>query len=219
VTDNSSESTHQQPSTAATQPIDKPVELTRERLEEMISDLHPKREVASGIRFLMGLLKEKGVKGVLGFVAKASNSLIKSDGLDLAYDFAPLEKEIFNKSRLNIMDRRNFLRTAGWIIPGAISLTNGAAKFGDQATRIFSSSEASHNDQKLKESTPERNVFEHTSNFIEKNLIGLEYSLIGAALINEGLEKWIEIKLEQVADAVVQLDEGVKAEKSKSLSQ
>ncbi|MFZ4541849.1 MAG: hypothetical protein ACOYNL_08605 [Rickettsiales bacterium] len=77
-------------------------DMSEEALRKMISHLRPDRELYSGRKFFEKLLEFGGPEAVLRFVDKAQVALDKKGGgLDLYYDFDSLERDAFNKSRID----------------------------------------------------------------------------------------------------------------------
>lgn len=196
------------PSAQSERPLQKKRIISIGRLERMIDNLKPDEELFAGKRFLRALLAERGVKGVLHFLKKAAKALAEQDGLDLAYDFDDTERRLFHSTRLNLLNRRNFLETIGWGVPGVLCLVNGVAKIGD---KIVSAAGGHTEKNHEKEEKPHRGNLFHTISESVEQLGGIEYTLIGAALVNEAIEKWIENKLEHVADAVGELGKKIAA--------
>lgn len=181
------------------------ITVTAEQLEHLIANLRPKGEVYTGITFLQKLLKSRGVDGVIAFVNKASHALNKEGSLDLAFDFDEVEKEIFNESRPN-MSRRNFLHTVGYVIPGAVFGAYGATSLAERVTSQRPSKPASS-------ASTRRSFLSIVKDSLDAIPMDIANITIGAALINEGAEKYAEIKIEQIADAVSVLDERLRLQK------
>lgn len=176
-------------------------ELTPDEMILVIDSLKPKDQLYAGIRFLKLLLKRRGVGAVVECVEKIHRTLdLESELKD--YDLEGYE-DIFRDARLNVHSRRVFLRTLGWGIPGAIVTASGITKLGDKIVTSLSDGETTETGH---EPTPS-NRFRRTHDWIEDNLGGLEYVVIGAALMNECAEKWKETKLDQVANAIAELAE------------
>ncbi len=173
-------------------------ELTPDEMILVIDSLKPKDQLYAGIRFLKLLLKRRGVAAVVECVEHISNELDKKEKLQ-DYDLEGYE-DIFKDSRLNVHSRRNFLHTLGWGIPGAIVTVNGLAKFGDMVV-------SSGHEESAEPADPQSNTFRRVDHWIHDNMGAVEYTIIGAALLNECVEKWRELKLEQVANAVSELVE------------
>ena len=195
------------PSPEPSQPVK---HVDRDFLEGVITNLRPRSEVYTGITFLKKLLDSKGAEGVLDFVKRASVALDEEGSLDLAFDFNNVEKEIFKESRPN-MSRRNFLHTIGYAVPGAVFGAYGAASIGDRVIKKLSG-------DKSQDETPtsRRNFLGAAKDVTGELPMDIANLFIGAALINEGYEKWIEIKLEQIAGAVSLMDERIKTEQKKA---
>jgi hypothetical protein len=97
-----------------------PATITREKLSEMIEHLRPDRELFAGRKFFERLIEYKSVEEVIAFVNKATAALDKQDGLDLYFDFDPVEKEVFARTRLRVMSRREFLGVSAVGIAGGV---------------------------------------------------------------------------------------------------
>lgn len=177
----------------------------QEILLRLIDKLEPKKEMFAGIQFLRLLLKEQGVDGCMGFLDKATKALSEKDGLDLAFDFTKSEKALFDRAVINFMTRRNFLHTAGWAIPGAVTFAHAGVSIAD---KIMSAKQ---------EQPKQSSLLKQTERMMEHYLLPPSELLIGAALMNEGYEKYLEIKLEQIADAVSELSDKIHNEKSQGL--
>lgn len=187
------ETTHHQIATEAAQYV---------VLLRLIDNLEPKKEMYAGIRFLRMLLKEQGVNECMLFLDKATKALREEDGLDLAFDFTKSEKALFDRASMNFLTRRNFLSTIGWAVPGAVTSMHATANIVDKLI--------SNNAEKpLHNSAINQSLY-----MMEHYLLPPSELLIGAALMNEGYEKHLEIKLEQIADAVSELSDKVHNEKS-----
>jgi hypothetical protein len=176
------------------------------RLLAMIEALEPKEDVYTGIKFFKLLLQSRGVKGVMDFLNKAKKALDDGDGLDLTYDFDTIERSIFNRSRPNLLSRRGFLRTIAWQIPGTVYLGEGILGALDNVARMDTQA-----------GTPAHNNSNEPSNgfAMAKDALGatdfITDTLIGGALVYEGHENKLEMKLEQIADAVSALDMRLRA--------
>lgn len=169
---------------------------SKEKLAELISHLRPDAELYSGRKFFAKLLEYKGVEGVVEFIDKASKALSDKGELDLYFDFDSVDQEAFRKSRVNYMSRRGFLGVVAVGVPGAVFATTGVTGLVRQA-RDLSQTQIS-----VSPSDP-IDAIEH---FVHKQLYPVGELLIGAALINEAYEKALAIKIEQIADAVTELD-------------
>ncbi|MDX2113849.1 MAG: hypothetical protein SFW63_09000 [Alphaproteobacteria bacterium] len=189
-----------------------PKHLDKKFLEDVIKNLRPKSEVYTGITFLKKLLDSKGPEGVLDFVKRASVALDEEGSLDLAFNFNDVEREIFKESRPN-MSRRNFLHTIGYAVPGAVFGAYGAASLGNRAIKKITGEKSDDTPP-----TSRRNFLGLVKDVTGEIPMDIANLFIGAALINEGYEKWVEIKLEQIADAVSLLDERIKTESKSSSS-
>jgi hypothetical protein len=177
-------------------------ELTKGEMHLVINNLKPKAQLHTGIRFLNILLERRGVKAVIECVEKI-HRVLDNEGKLLDYDLEGYE-DIFRSAHLNVMTRRNFLHTLGWGIPGAITTVGGIAKILDQTVTSVSDNHPSTQTSARNEET---NPFRKTHEWIDHNLAGAEYTIIGLALMNECVEKWKEIKLEQVANAIAEVAE------------
>lgn len=173
-------------------------EQERKLLLTMIEHLEPKKEMYAGIRFLHKLLEERGVEECVSFLDKATKALSEEDGLDLAFDFTAEEKAIFDRAAINFLTRRNFLHTAGWAIPGMVTFSHAGVSI---AHKLMDGSD--------RQPTYMSGV-EKAEKMIEHYVLPPSELLIGAALMNEGYEKYLEIKLEQIADAVSQLADQIR---------
>lgn len=172
-----------------------PERPSEDELKRMIRCLRPDSEVFSGRIFFMKLLEYKGVEGVYDFIERSKAALLTQTDLDLHYNFDPVEREIFKKTYLKAWSRREFLNTFGWGVPGAVFAAYGTTGMIEQV-----------DDYRRRGSVLPEN-FERMSRprqWKERVLTAEPAAevLIGAALVNEGFEKWDEIKLEQIADAV-----------------
>ncbi len=176
------------------------VTITAEKLRDMISRLRPDKEVFAGRKFFEKLLADgsaENVDRVLRFIEKASKALDKNDGLDLHFNFDAAELTAFHKSYPPIWTRRAFLNTFGWGLPGAVYAFEGIVGLFAQFEEFYA----------LPESNPKREEHDTLGRFgaIKKTLSTLTpttETLIGLALVQEAFDKWVEIKLEQIADAV-----------------
>lgn len=176
----------------------------RALLLKLIDRLEPEKEMFAGIRFLRTLLQDHGVEACTAFLDKATKALSEEDGLDLAFDFTPIEKAIFDSVQINYLSRRNFLQTAGWSIPGAVTFSHAGTSIAEKIMN-----------QPVSAPKPHSRIAQ-TQAIIENYLLPPSELLIGAALMNEGYEKSLEIKLEQIADAVSELSEKIRLEKKQN---
>lgn len=161
----------------------------------MIACLYPDREVYAGRKFFTKLLELKGVDGVLDFIERSKEALLTQDGLDLHYNFDVVEKEVFKRTYLKFWSKREFLNTFGWGMPGALFTAYGLAGVSEQAEQLV----------RRESLVPEGWDGKRPAAKIKEAILVGEPAaevLIGAALVNEAFEKWSEIKLEQIADAV-----------------
>ncbi|MFO0388101.1 MAG: hypothetical protein ACK502_00055 [Alphaproteobacteria bacterium] len=178
-------------------------ELTPDEMVLVIDSLKPKNQLYAGIRFLKILLKRRGVGAVVECVEKI-HKILDEEGKLQDYDLEGYE-DIFKDSRLNVHSRRNFLHTLGWGIPGAIVTVNGLAKLGDLVVSSVQEKTPDDETPAPPQPEPKSNVFRGVDHWIHDNLGPVEYTIIGAALLNECVEKWKEIKLEQVANAIAEM--------------
>ncbi|MDE3060281.1 MAG: hypothetical protein KGJ06_04660 [Pseudomonadota bacterium] len=185
------------------------------RLAAMIDALAPSSEMHTGKRLLREILKARGVEGVLEYVKKTVKILDEEDGLKL-HHFDPQELQFFKKIRLNLMTRRNFLETAGWGGPAIYALSQGTFKALGKGYDFIQWLEGKSPPAQEHAVEDSKNPFDRLSERTEHHLGVLEYLLIGAALLNEAAEKWLEIKLEQVARAVDELDDELKHQQAAS---
>lgn len=176
-----------------------PAAITREKLSEMIDHLRPDKELFSGRKFFERLIEYKSVEEVIAFVNKASAALDKQDGLDLYFDFDPVEKEVFDRTRLRMMSRREFLGVSAVGIAGGVFFTTGTIGAVKQVMNLAFGKEAQGSAP-----APETQM-DKMEEFIRTQIYPTGELLIGAALVNEAYEKSLELKLEQIADAVEML--------------
>ena len=108
-------------------------DLSEERVRKLISHLRPDRELYSGRKFFEKLLDYAGVEGVVDFVNKGSKALSDKGELDLYFDFNDVERDAFNKARINYMSRRGFLGV--FAVAGA-ALALGTAAFADDPVKV-----------------------------------------------------------------------------------
>jgi hypothetical protein len=181
-------------------------------LQRMINNLMPKSEVFSGQKFFTLLLKRRGVEGVMNFAKKATEALDKGNDLDLSYDFDEIEREAFNASRLQF-NRRTFLRRVAWQVGGAASLGYAGLQGLEKVVDLLKptpSTSPDHVDE------PSANVVGKTKKAWAEYIMPVGEGLIGAALIYEGHENAVEMKLEQISDAILQLAKTLEANPAKS---
>lgn len=176
-----------------------PAAIPREKLSEMIDHLRPDKELFSGRKFFERLIEYKSVEEVIAFVNKASAALDKQDGLDLYFDFDPVEKEVFHRTRLRMMSRREFLGVSAVGIAGGVFFTTGTIGAVKQVMNL-----AFGEDSQGAAPAPETQM-NKMEEFIRTQIYPTGELLIGAALVNEAYEKSLELKLEQIADAVEML--------------
>lgn len=178
-------------------------EIGNDRLRELISHLRPDRELYAGRKFFEKLFDYAGVEGVLAFVDKASHALSDKGELDLYFDFSDVEKEAFRAARINYMSRRGFLGVAAVGTSGVVFGATGVTGLLRQAKDFRSPG------KDVAASDP----IEATEHFVQKQLYPTAEVLIGAALMNEAYDKRLEIKLEQIADAVAELEAKIRKHK------
>jgi hypothetical protein len=176
-----------------------PATITREKLSEMIEHLRPDRELFAGRKFFERLIEYKSVEEVIAFVNKATAALDKQDGLDLYFDFDPVEKEVFARTRLRVMSRREFLGVSAVGIAGGVFFTTGTIGAVKQVITL------AFGKNPQKNTLAPQSQMDKTEEFIRTHIYPTGELLIGAALINEAYEKSLELKLEQIADAVEML--------------
>lgn len=178
-----------------------PSDIELEKLQRFLFDsikaLEPTRELFAGKKFLEIHLREKGVISTITFINKILDILDDEEGLNLHLDFSEDEISIFNRSSFNIYTRKNFLQTSAWFLSGLIFTGGG----------LFSQAENVMEYTRIKqpEAPPPQSQTDWVSKtgyFIHKHLAPAGEILCGAGLINEGLEKKIELKLDQVARAI-----------------
>jgi hypothetical protein len=132
---------------------------------------------------------------VLDFIERSKTALLTQADLDLHYNFDAVEREVFRSTYLKVWSRREFLNTFGWGVPGAVFTAYGMASLAEQAHDVSTRGSA----------LPQNFSSMHAARQWKERILLAEpaaETLIGAALINEAFEKWDEIKLEQIADAV-----------------
>ncbi len=178
----------------------------------MIDALAPTSEMHTGKKLLRGILKVRGVDGLLDYIKKTVKILDEEDGLKKRH-FDDMELQLFKKVRLNLMTRRNFLETVGWGGPAVYALAQGSLQSLSKGYDFIQWLEGKQTSA-TKETEEGGNPFDHASRATEHRFGVVEYLLIGAALLNEAAEKWLEIKLEQVALAVDELDNELKRQKN-----
>lgn len=183
-------------------------EISKDRLSELISHLRPDRELYSGRKFFETLLAYAGKEGVVAFIEKASKALSDKGELDLYFDFSDVEREAFNKARINYMSRRGFLGVFAVGGAGAVFGATGVTGLARQAK------EAIRPREKSSDASSEHPV--DTAEHFVKQFYPTAEVLIGGALLNEAWDKRLEIKLEQIADAVAELDVKLKKEAEKA---
>lgn len=189
-----------------------PTTMDEDALRRMIGNLMPKSEVFSGVKFFNFLLDRRGVEGVLNFIRKASQALDKGNDLDLSYDFDEVEREAFKASRLEL-SRRNFLRTTAWQLGGAITIADAALNAGGKVVDLIKPTPSSTNGAPP---SPPSNHLATAQQAVHNYGMPIAETLIGAALVYEGHDNRVEMKLEQVSDAVLQLAETLQKEHSKT---
>lgn len=173
-------------------------DMEEARLKKLISYLRPDRELYSGRKFFEVLLEYAGVEGVMRFVRKANQALSDKGELDLYFDFDDVEREAFAKTRLNYMTRRGFCGVFAVGAAGAVFGATGAAGLTRQGKELLTG-------QRPRAYQPTDDTVEKVEQFIQKECYPTAEVLIGAALLNEAYDKRMEIKLEQIADAVAEL--------------
>lgn len=163
-------------------------------LDEIIENLDEPQEKYAGIQFLRMLLEtDKGVSKVASFMERASKLLDKASAQELPTCFTAQEHKILKafRCRPNLLDSQNFLHTVGWGLPGVICLMTGASSAANLAIRTCGG--------------PQENVAGKMHHWIHDRLGPIEGIFIGAALLNEALEKFEEYNLGQISDAAAQL--------------
>jgi hypothetical protein len=182
-------------------------ELTAVEMKQLIESLRPKEDMHAGVRFLLVLLEEEGPQAVIRFVDKMA-AILDKEGKLLNYDFQDRENDILKgKTSPSLVSRRTFLRSTAWTASGAVFAAHGAAGLIDQiGGYIHQATKAPlGKDDTAKEAIQRRSAAKHVYDFIGDHVMNTANILVGAALINEGVEKWREAKLEQVANAVAEI--------------
>ncbi len=184
---------------------------TKGTLKKLISSIGPKQETISGIRFYQKLLKQRGPKGLLDTVARFRKMLDEGDGLDLA-EMKEHEKAVVRTLAPPIINRHEFLRGAAWGIVGLTALGGSVAKAmhnGYQALTPPAKPEE-HPKEHGEHAGHDEGADNHAKTFheaYEKHVAPYENLIVGAALVNEGIEKWEEIRLRQIKDTVLRMDD------------
>jgi len=145
--------------------------------------------------FLLGLLDNPkvGEQAVIAFLTRASTALDKQSELDLEIDLAsdkwPEERKQFDAIRLPAklgkLSKSDFRETWGWIVPGHISMADGALRshaIGLDPNGAFM-----------------KGFEKYVYNLISQ-------PMLGNALTNSASIHWKEIKLKQIGDAVTDMN-------------
>ena len=173
-------------------------------LRHMIVNLRPDREMYAGKRFLLSLLDSRGVSGVDKFSNKALKALSEEGSLDIPHDFDVVEKEIFRKAALRMWNRKEFLTTMAWTIPGAILAVKTPIDIAVIAT------DAAPTDPNDPHATL------HRTHDVMKWLSLASDIPLAAALVYEGIRHDREMRLEHIADAVSELADRIKLEQKQN---
>jgi hypothetical protein len=110
-----------------------------------------------------------------------------------------VEKEVFARTRLRVMSRREFLGVSAVGIAGGVFFTTGTIGAVKQVITLAFGKDPQKN------TLEPQSQMDKTEEFIRTHIYPTGELLIGAALINEAYEKSLELKLEQIADAVEML--------------
>jgi hypothetical protein len=176
--------------------------MNKDELRDMIAHLRPDREMYAGKKFLLALLDSRGVTGVDVFTNKALKALSVGDGLDLPHHFDEVEKEIFKKAALRMWNRKEFLTTMAWSIPGVVLAIKTPLDITVLATEKSS----------LDADTPSSDSKLNKAHHIVKNISLLSDIPLAAALVYEGVRHDREMRLEHIADAVSELSDRITEE-------
>ncbi len=168
-------------------------ELSIDEMRQVIRSLSPKDEMHAGVRFLMLMLEEKGVEGVVEFVEKG-HKILDEEGKLLDYDFVSgLEKRLLRRSHPNVLDRRTFLHTVGWGVAGGVGVPYYSS---DIAAKLWT--------RFVDRNSQVDNFFARTHDWIGRYFVPPAEVLISASLVNEMVVNWRETKLEEVSNAVAE---------------
>ena len=172
---------------------------TKYNTDKVIDNLTPDEDLVIGKRFLRRLMDKRGPRGVFDFAKKAAKALSEKGSLDYTYDFDDAEKAAFNEARLNWLSRRSFFGVGCVGAAGGYYLLDGSLEGLAKFVESFG------ND-------PEQpNIFRQTHDQVT-GYHWLSNIVIGGALVNEAVDKAVEIKLEHIADAVTEMHEKMRQE-------
>jgi len=178
--------------------------LKEEQVAEMIDRLAPQNAVFAGKQFFHKLLKEKGVDGFNAFLEKATTALDSAKTLDLNLDFDDSELRLFHHCRPNIMTRRHFLYTVGLRTSGEVFFWQGVV---DMLEKSWLAKEAQGHTAHAPQTEPEQTTpLSGPRDVLHETLGPPAEALIGAALVQEAKDKWVEMKLSQITKSVELLD-------------
>lgn len=184
---------------------------SRQAVEQMIERLRSDRKhrepTFAGRQFFERLLEKRGVEGVVIFLAKASEALDKADGLDLELNFDETELTLFKQCWPNLMERRTFLLSGGCVLTGGAFGALGAVGTTRDALETVDALRGIPAPKKHADPHDRYPWLTWAEDVISKHINPPAEVLIGAVLIQEGVDKWVELKLEQVADSVELLSE------------
>jgi hypothetical protein len=184
-------------------------DLTAGEMREVINSLVPRDEMHAGIQFLNLLLDKKGIPGVIAFVEKAKK-ILDEEGKLLDYDFDASEKELLKKAWPDLMARRNALGIIGAAVSGAIFAGVAGIDSAVTAKKIMNPPPAP---------PPQaQGVLEQAQELAHRYAYPVAEIMIGAVLMNEGVENWRKEKLEGVANAVADLAEAAKKQQQQKES-
>lgn len=169
--------------------------IDEEFLFDIIKGLSPSRELYAGKDFLRMMVEKKGVNATIEFVNKIIDILDDEEGLNHNIDFNEDEIKLFKKAKFNYLTRRNFLQTVAWTICGTGFLIYGMLETIQNFTEYFGIIKPAVVDSG-------DNIIHTLTTLSAKHILPLAEVICGVALINEGYEKLIEYKLDQIARAV-----------------
>ncbi len=178
-------------------------------LRDAVNAVGPKEETEAGNQYFSKLLSERGPKGLLDTLARFRKMLDEGDGLDLA-EMKKHERAAFRGLANPVMHRRHFLGTTAWGLVGASAIGGSSLKVGDHAYQAMTpraeppakeehGKEAQGHDEGADNRA--KSMYEH----YVRHVVPYENLIVGAALVNEGIEKWEGIRLRQIKDTVLRM--------------
>lgn len=188
-----------------------PDDISKERLAELIQyELRPDRTMYAGRKFFTQLLNDRGVRGVIDFVNRASVILDKQQELELSDFNDNGELEAFRKASVRKMSRRHFFGVVAEGFGGAALAAYGFTGMGHQATELAEGKSL------LKEHEDGTTAFKRAQHALDDTVMPTAYAAIGSGMMYTAVRHHQEIKLSDIANAIGRLSDRLEEEKART---